>query len=172
MTSAALRLANTPAPCPTVARLLAQVRPTGGRWPAADWEALRPGKRDAVVWCHHGAPDAATPWYALNESRIVRATPATLDPRWWRAQLGRVALRLDLYPAGIHRKGALRERVRLVDLAVDDDERPLVEPAPFVVVELPDGTHARAALGPLSYDDGVPVYHPVPGAWFPREVAP
>ena len=164
----ATRAPDTPAP--DLGTLLEQVRPTASEWPPADWERLRPGgRRTPTVWCQHGTPGCDTPWYALTHHRLVRATAATMDPRWWRAQLGPVALRLDLYPVGTGTKHGLRTRTRLVELGLGDEERPLVEPVPHVVVVLQDGTPVRAALGPMSFQDGVPVYHQVPGAWFPDE---
>lgn len=106
--------------------------------------APRPVMDAPCVWAHYGPVDSDAPWYGLEHSRIVPDSPHARDPRWWRAELGRVSLSLDLYPAGMTRAGSMRWPVRLGFWHASDDLDRLPTARDVITVIAPNGARWRA----------------------------
>lgn len=123
--------------------------------------AITPGKRPRIVgpcvWCHYGPPDQDAPWYALNESRLAVDSIDARDPRWWRSQLGRVSLTLDLYPAGLDQVNALSWPERLGFWPASQDLERLALVPDVITVITPSGERMRAVRVPGG-TVGDPVY--------------
>lgn len=122
-------------------------------------EALRP-PRPMMVPHHDGEPRCvqdrpcvvvtyARPWTPSTPSEVVevRVTAETLDPGWWRAQLGRVAFVIELYAEGNSTPEGVRAGRRLFAYGPDGDPTPVrVELPKMVLVQFPGSAELVAAM--------------------------
>lgn len=112
----------------------------------------KPSGTDPTVWASYGDVGIDVPWYGHSYTAFVVSTIETRDPRWWLERLGRVALRLDLYPGGMAPSDALRWPVHLGSWGLDDDPSLVSLPPDEIEVVAPDGAIWRAV--PVPGGDG------------------
>jgi hypothetical protein len=121
---------------------------------------MSPGPRGKLI-CVQDRPcvvvSYALPWTRSLPTEVseVKVTDETLDPAWWRAQLGAVAFSVELYAEGNSTPEGVRSGRRLFTYAADSHPQPVrVElPAelavqfagmPYTVAAMPTGRDLEA----------------------------
>lgn len=118
-------------------------------------DVLHPGGRDPTIWCRYGT--------ALLRSVIVRDTPETRTPAWWRARVNG-PFHLTLHPYGLATHAGLRATIDLGTWSARDrlPETPVGEaPAEIIIV----GPRARVRGTRTAGDPAAPVYVVGAAAW-------